>query len=149
MRSEKSLFDYPQDDSSKNSLLITAIELMDKNKKYSKKGFFLNVCKERRMSASIVIFLRKNLWLQSMFNKVIDDLQSSGLIQHAVEQFAQEKYFKMTEPIAERKKLSIDQLSGIFQIWLIGLGISILAFALEIAFDKYLRHKKFSFSIQL
>lgn len=124
-------FDGPMEDKSRNLFLTTGIDIMTRNREYSKEGFFLNICNEPVITVNIVILLKKNIWLQSTINEALDLLQSSGLVQYAINQHVDQKYFKMREQIAERQKLKIQQFSGIFRIWLIGLLISFLIFIIE------------------
>lgn len=104
---------------------------MSRNKIYSKDRYFLNICKEPLMSVNIVFLMKKNFWLQSAIDNVLNQLQSSGLIQHAISQHAEEKYFDMKEFIVDKQKLTIQHFSGIFRIWLIGLLLSFFVFIIE------------------
>jgi hypothetical protein len=121
---------------------------MMRNKNTSRHhGFFLNVCNQPLITVNVVIFIKKNLWLQTAINDVIDELENSGIIQKIISDYAQQKYLKMVEFESPCTRLNVEHLSSIFRIWLIGIGISFPVFLVE----NFIRHlvKKHTVSIKL
>lgn len=132
--SSEFIFDRPQDESTKKSFLTDAIDIMDRNKNYSKYGFFLNICKKPVMTVNIVILMKKHLWLRSAINDVIGEMQSTGLIQYAIEEVIETKYYKIVEKDIGKQRLSLDQFQATFIILLFGVVTSIFVFISELIF---------------
>jgi hypothetical protein len=147
---EDFIFYYPRKEWQTNSFLTSSTVIMMRNKNTSRHhGYFLNVCKEPLMTGNVIILMKKNLWIQSAINEVIQELQNSGIIEQTIEEYSEQKYLKMTEKDRGLQRLTVEQLSSIFRIWLIGIGISFPVFLVENFIRKLVETHKVSIKLTI
>lgn len=89
------------------------------------------ICKEQLMSLPQVIYFQKNHYLVQTFNEKISMLNAAGLVDYWTKKYTKMKYLYGIPPAKAPKHLNISQLSGGFQIWLVGLGIGVVIFVRE------------------
>lgn len=101
----------------------------------STEKFKINYCKEPFMYINIVLYLRKNSYLTRTFNTKIDQLLSSGIIQHYIRKHHNNVHAHIINKGSQKapRKLNIWQLSGAFYLLLFGQLIALIAFVCEIA----------------
>lgn len=116
--------------------VITTDELLYLNK-INANHFTYRVCKEHLYTVNNGLLFQKNSYLIEAFNKAILNLQSNGLIDYWISNYIDVSYLNVKEKKKSAEKLTIHQLSGSFQLWLVGLLIASICFILEIIFEKY------------
>lgn len=89
-------------------------------------------CKEIYMMIPITMFFPKNSYLVKPFNSIILRLQASGLMNFWTSLNEDMKYLNFVSTSKEPQKLTIEHLSGVFQIWIVTCVISLIAFLFEI-----------------
>jgi hypothetical protein len=97
------------------------------------KEFVLQICKEQLMTVNIVMYFPKNSFLRDAFNKQLGGLSTAGIVQYWVQKYANPRFLNIKAASSAQQKLTIEKLSGVFNILLIGLAIALLAFIVEIA----------------
>lgn len=137
--SEKDFFfDRPLNDSmKKSSLLVSSLEIIARNRKTIRKGFYLNICRQSIATMNIVMFLKKNSCLHSEINNILIDLQSAGLIEHIMSANTDKKYLKIVDRRSRTSSLKLGQLSAIFYILICGLVTSCFIFMIELSFGYF------------
>lgn len=98
------------------------------------KEFALKVCKEPVLTVNIVMYLPKNSFLKEAIDHQLSQLLSFGFLEYWTQKFADPKYFKIKSEERGPKKLNINRLIGVFNLYLYGCAISLLSFFLEITF---------------
>lgn len=109
------------------------------------KNFTNSFCKEYLMTISMVGYLRKNSYLTEIVNEKIGFFHTAGLI--SIWDRRSSKILKVSDTDAEefRKPISLNNLKGVFMIYLISCSVSLLLFTAEIVFHFFL--KKFPATI--
>ena len=82
------------------------------------------------MSVPISMYFPKNSYLVDLFNNLILLFHQSGLMSYWTSINEDPKYLNV-KPHSERRKISIEHLSGPFQIWIGACFISIIIFGIE------------------
>ena len=95
------------------------------------KNFTYRVLPEYMYDFQIVLYLQKNSPYLRAFNRKIFWLKDGGIINYIVSQYLNPMYLNEQQLSRGPKKLTIQKLSGGFQVWLIGCGISLIAFVGE------------------
>lgn len=130
------IFSRPLGEDVKTSAFMTSLtDVLYRNKK-TYKQFVLQICKEKLMTVNIVMYFPKNSYLKDTFSRKLNELSTAGIIQYWVKKYADERFLNVEAGNFRNQKLSIEKLSGVFNIWLIGLAISILSFVLELIIAK-------------
>lgn len=101
--------------------------------KLNYKNFTYTVLKECWFINNMVMYTKKNFFLIDEFDVAIRRLKSSGLINYWVDKFTRLEDLKVKETVEET--LSLEQLQGVFEIFIYGLIISIACFLGEIIFN--------------
>jgi hypothetical protein len=116
-------------------------DVIYRNKKTYEK-FVLKICKEQLMTVNIVMFFPKNSYLRDTFNIKLNELLTAGIVQFWVQNFIDIRFLNAKTKSDEPRTLTLEKLSGVFKIWMIGIGASILIFLLEILNVKLKPHLK-------
>lgn len=96
--------------------------------------------KDRIFMYTPVFLFRKKSALVNVFNKQLEILRETGLIEHWIKNYIDER--KMMSKQKEPTTLQIDSIRAIFQICAIMYLISIVVFILELVSVKYRRIKE-------
>ncbi|XP_055611403.1 uncharacterized protein LOC129758007 [Uranotaenia lowii] len=97
-----------------------------------KDRYYYLMLKQQLANYPICVGLRLNSCLTKPFDDAILRLESTGLTQAWVKKFVDRKYGTVREASTdEPRKITLVQLLGAFQVWLIGLGLAVVSFALE------------------
>lgn len=96
------------------------------------KNFTYTVLKEYLLDVQIVFYFPKNFYLVESMNEKMGVLKAAGLVNLWMERYIDKSYLKIKRQKTQPKIMNIQQLSGGFQILVIGLTISIFMFTLEL-----------------
>lgn len=102
------------------------------------------------MSVPISMYFPKNSYLVDLFNNLILLFHQSGLMSYWTSVNEDPKYLNFKRQ-AERRKITIEHLSGPFQIWMAACSLSIGIFIIEFAWYRrklILKRKKLSKNVQ-
>jgi hypothetical protein len=88
-----------------------------------------NILKEYWFINNMVFYTKKNFFMLGKFNEIISQMKSSGLMNHWVVAEIEEER-KMNSK-AGPKKLKLEHLEGVFEVWLIGLCVAVFGFVIE------------------
>lgn len=94
-----------------------------------KNGTKLNILDENHMTLQIVIYTRKNFYLLGALNEKIEEIKSSGLLQYW--HYKRKAILEPANVEKLPKVLTLEKLSGCFEIWAFGLCIGFLSFVIE------------------
>lgn len=95
------------------------------------KNFTYNICKQRFLPSFIVFYMRKNFYLAEDLNKHIGSMKSSGLIVHYVSKYLGKTKSKAKNTQIAPSPMTLNQLEGVFQIWVYCSAFTLLVFACE------------------
>lgn len=115
----------------KGSLVINNMYLVMKNIEFRGKHRYMYL-KQKVFSYSEGMAFEKHHCLYSSFNEKIQQLTSGGFTVHWLEEWTKHRSNTEKPPPPGPEVLKMDQLSIGFQIWLIMLGVSFLAFVVEL-----------------
>lgn len=101
------------------------------NSKFSD-GRYFRMVRQRLYNYALSVAMRINSCLTKPFDDTILELNANGLVQAWVKKYIDRKYASVPEPVDELRKLSVGQLTGAFQVWMIGLCVGVLVFAIEV-----------------
>jgi len=135
MNEERHYIDQTRDPTFKGAVLRSYLAYLYENfmKFKANRTLPLKACKEKFLTANSVIYYSKNFYLKQIIDEKIRIFQTAGLINFWHSKLIDEKYvekaLKETKPA---KTLTMEKLLGIFQIWIAGCSMSIIAFVIEI-----------------
>lgn len=99
--------------------------------KHNHQNFTYKILKEYYFINNIVTYMRKGFYLLKDFDEIVGRMSANGLISYWV---AQQTDLTQTNLKPKTTSLNLFQLEGIFTIWLYGLMLSTVLFALEFTF---------------
>jgi Ligated ion channel L-glutamate- and glycine-binding site len=127
-----------------NEAILTAMTRVIKmNVKYHK-TFVLRICREIEASVSIVIYYRKDFYLINEINKKIQVFISSGIVDFWIKKHLDMRFLYFQNDIRGPQKLSLQHLTGAFDILIVCYPLWCIVFTLEILFDFFCK-KIFTF----
>lgn len=133
IRNEKNLiFSRPLDEGVKAAAFMTSLTDVIHRNKQTYREFVLNICKEQLMTVNIVMYFPKNSYLREAFNKKLSELSTAGIVQYWINKHADPRFLNMKITQNGPRKMRIEQLSGVINLWLIGCAIALLVFLIEI-----------------
>ena len=94
----------------------------------------LQVCREPILTIPIVIYTRKHFYLLHAMNDKIESLKGAGLIEYW---YSIQLTNEFTRDDGSPKILTLDHLSGCFQIWVGGCLFSFVVFTSELMVYKW------------
>lgn len=97
------------------------------------KNFTFRVSTEYLKTSPVAFFFRKNSYLIEAFNEKLSVLKAAGLVDFWISKFMDIKYIKLKEAAASPRTMKLDQLKGVFIMWLIGCCVGLIAFIFEIS----------------
>lgn len=101
------------------------------------KNFTLKWCRESLMTNHWVIYFRKGFYLVDEVNDKIRMFKTSGITNHMMGRYADEKFKKKVDGSDGPRKLTVDQFVGMFQLWGFGLVVATVFFICELVFFKW------------
>lgn len=117
----------------KNNFALLASE--DHVAYWNKIGFpeiFFNICPEKVTAVNLCIYFPKNSCLIKQINKKIFQMSDYGFLSIFMVQTIDKTYLKRKKFAQEPKKLNFKQLSGGYQLYVVGIGISLIVFMVEV-----------------
>lgn len=123
------------DSSFKGAYGLTMSHILHFNQKSSRNSH-IKVCKDTVMITQLVIYASKDFFLTEAINDRIEMFKSSGLIEYW-QHLDLEKNIIRDENKDRPKQLTLDQLMGCFEIWMVGCVGSFVVFCFELVSDKY------------
>lgn len=115
----------------KGGLMITLSQVLYKNQVHQQ-SFQYQVCKEFYSMVPVTMYFPKYHYLVETINRKLELFSAAGLIGFWASFHMDMKYLNFKWTHSGPKKINMNHLSGIFQIWLFGLGISFLSLVLEV-----------------
>jgi hypothetical protein len=90
------------------------------------------VAKEVYVTNQLVLYFQRNFFMTEKFNEKITSYNEAGLTEKILSKYVDFAHLRMkVEDTKTPKKLSISQLTAVFQLYSAGIFLSILAFAVE------------------
>uniref|UniRef100_A0A3F2ZEH4 Uncharacterized protein n=1 Tax=Phlebotomus papatasi TaxID=29031 RepID=A0A3F2ZEH4_PHLPP len=125
----------------KGALVDTALTVSYLNDKYATKKIRFVVSKYEVVQFYIAIIMRQHSYLKDPFNRELWRYLEHGLIHHWYSLYLNPKNLKTVSDRSAPKALNLSELSGVFTIYQILIGFSLLVFVLEVLSTKsrYLR----------
>ena len=123
-----------QSDSSFKGAFARSLHRMIYASRTGEIGEHLTICKEAFSNNPVVIYTKRNFYLISAFNKKIDILKQSGLIDFWRSRYPINNNLKKVES-KQPKKITFNQIIGALELLLAGFLISSVTFILEIKYS--------------
>lgn len=125
------MFNQPLQDSTNAAFMTSLTDVIFRNQ-LSYKDFVLKTCKEYLMTVSVVMYFPKNFYLREAINEILNDLSSIGLLEYWIQNYSDTRFLTIQKEQIGPKKLEIHHLFGPFNIWIIGIIVSLIIFFVEI-----------------
>lgn len=126
------MFNKPLEDGVHSAFMTSLTDIVYRNQE-TYKSFVLKVCKEELLTMSIVMYFPKNFYFKQAIDKKLSELATAGFVQYWIQEYVDMKFIEMRNEIRSPTNLQLKHLFGIFNIWMIGLAISLLIFFIEIS----------------
>jgi hypothetical protein len=94
-------------------------------------GFNHVLCKEVFTTMSIVMYFRKDLYLQPAIDETISKFQAGGLIEHWHMNSIYGLQRSLKVGSNEPRKMTINHLLGCFEVWAFGMVLGLGCFLIE------------------
>lgn len=78
------------------------------------------------------MYFSKNFYLREAINYKLNELQTAGILEFWIKNYADMRFYKMKGEQIGPKKMEIEQLFGAFNLLFIGLGVGIIVFIVEL-----------------
>lgn len=118
-------------ESLKAAFMTPLTDVMYRNK-MARGKFALRVCRHKMSVLSTVMYMNKGYFLKDTIDDLLLRYDSFGLLSYWFNKYAESRYLRIETNIKGPKKLTVEHLFGVFNIMLIGHGMSIVIFILEI-----------------
>lgn len=125
------IFNHPLEENERSAFMTSMVDFIYRNKK-NHKEFILNVCKEKVLTANIVMYFQKNFFLKDEINEVLNQALTFGLLQHWFDTHVDSRFLFVRNDETVPEPLNVEQLIGIISVWAFGCAISLAAFIIEI-----------------
>lgn len=96
--------------------------------------FTYTILNEHWFINNMVFYMRKNFYLLKEFDRISGELAASGLIDHWVSNHVHVSMKRTQKP--EPSGLKFGQLQGIFEVWVVGMIMSLFWFVVELTIAK-------------
>lgn len=106
-------------------------QIAPKNKRYK-------ICSDVFVTVPVVIQTKKDFYLLEKINEKIEDLKAAGLMDYWNFKDIDRKLRNTENEGSEPKILNIDQFLGGFQVFVIGVVLSLVAFIVENLYLKFI-----------
>uniref|UniRef100_A0A3F2ZEM7 Uncharacterized protein n=1 Tax=Phlebotomus papatasi TaxID=29031 RepID=A0A3F2ZEM7_PHLPP len=120
----------------KGAVLTTELSVAYLNERFASKNKYFRTTKDQVAQFYITIPMRKNSFLKVPFDKILWRYKESGLIDHWSMLFFNLRNVKLQSEQNGPQPLNIDQLSGIFVVFLVLIAFSCLIFIMEVISTK-------------
>lgn len=105
------------------------------------KNFTYRICKEKFITNQMVFYFRKDYFLSKAFDHKMLELHENGLINHWMSHYFDHQ-FSNQQASSGPQPLNTLHLLGSFEVWIGGLIICIIAFAIEVLVKFYKEVRK-------
>lgn len=112
--------------------MTSMTDIIERNQK-NYKSFVLQTCKEQVLTVNIVMYFQKNFYLKEEIDKMLSQFGTAGILEHWIQKFADQRFYNVKTLQTGAKRLQIQHLFGIFNLWLFGCGIGLIIFLGEIS----------------
>lgn len=119
-------------DETLNAVFVTSLTDLVHRNKQNQGNFSLNFAKEPVATLSFVMYLTPNFFLKNSLDEKLQMFDSSGLISYWVNKHADKRFLKTDAATNEPIKLNLDHLHATFCILMIGSGIGVFIFLVEL-----------------
>lgn len=86
---------------------------------------------EALLTNQLVFYFQKNHFLADKFSEKIIRFQESGLIEEIMSKYVDNRFVQEISQVPQQAVMTLKQLSAVFGVWISGLLLSTLAFAVE------------------
>ena len=107
------------------------LEVILVNQENYKNSTFI-VLKEYLFDVQIVYYYPKNFHLVHVLDEKLELLKSAGIVSMWMDHYVDKSYVNIRTPSTGPRIINIVQLLGGFEVWMIGMIISIVIFVIEI-----------------
>lgn len=95
------------------------------------KNFVSKVLKEYLFDVQIVYYYPKNFHLIHVLDEKLELMKSAGIVSMWMNHYVDKSYVNIKTPSTGPRIININQLLGSFEVWTIGMIISIVIFLIE------------------
>lgn len=124
------------DSNFKGALAGTLTTVAQLNEKFSSQNIRFRTISEKIVPLYISMAMRPHSYLKEPFEQELERYRESGLIKHWMSKFYNERYLKDDSNQEIPRPLTLNQLNGIFLLYLILMAFSFLVFLLELLSKK-------------
>lgn len=89
------------------------------------------IAKEKFLTNQLVLYFQRNHFLTEKFTDQIGAFHESGLIKRFMQKYVDFKFLKSRKHAKNRSPMSLKHLIAVFQVYLLGIFLSILVFLCE------------------
>lgn len=107
----------------------------------SAQNYTLNICKERFMLNQRVFYFSKDSYLIEEMNHHLSALFSNGIVNRLISNYANVAFMSPQKIDLGPKPINLENMSGLFYVWIALLFFSILMFVTEIVHFRVTRFK--------
>lgn len=125
------IFNKPLPEGLRAAFVTPLTDVIYRNEK-SHKNFTLKVCKEQVITINIAMYFQKNFFFRDAMDRKINELSESGILKYWIQKFSDKRFMNWQGSSTGPNKLQLHHLYGIFNMGLIGIGIALVAFIVEI-----------------
>ncbi|KAL7030658.1 hypothetical protein ACKWTF_006742 [Chironomus riparius] len=129
--------EYPElikktlDPNFKGGIIMPLLEVILPNQE-NYKNFIFRVLKEYLFDVQIVYYYPKNFHLVDVLDEKLELLKSAGIVSMWMDHYVDKKYVNIKTPSTGPRIINVNQLLGSFEVWMIGMIISIVLFVIEV-----------------
>lgn len=131
----------PLQPSDKVAYMVSDIDVIWSNHLFYHK-FTHKTCREKLRTENLVLYFQKNFYLIQKFNEKIKIFIQSGLVSYWINKHMEIHKFQPQNQGPQT--LSLEHLSGIFNIYLIFCTLACIFLLIEVCWEKLMSNKLFS-----
>lgn len=102
----------------------------------------MKVLKETLFTTNTVMYFQKSFFLKESIDILLNDLLTAGIVSYWIKKFADKRFLNWQDPEVKSSFLQMQHLHGIFQMGLIGMGIALVIFILEVIIGKFKKKRR-------
>lgn len=133
------MFNRPLEDTAKAAFMTSMTDAVFRNQK-SHKQFVHKICKQQLLTVNTVMYFKKNFFLIDSINEKVSAFVNSGIMNYWIQNNLQMSFYKPKIVKVGPTRLSLEHLSGVYEVLLFGFFIAFIAFVGEIFWSKLKRH---------
>ncbi|XP_070496114.1 glutamate receptor ionotropic, NMDA 1-like [Chironomus tepperi] len=117
----------------KTAAFTSKFELLIYSLKHDK--FPYKICKEYYFTVNIVLYYNQNFYLKAAIDEAIQKILQHGFMEHWIKEFDKTEKWKVNNK--EPELMTLEHLSGVFSLLLIGHFLSVFVFGTEFLMRKF------------